>query len=276
VSWRGKIIGAILGIIFIGPFGALVGLWLGHIVDQSQGYFFRSPREQINTRSKHIQQLFFRATFMVMGFMAKADGHISSREIAATEQVIRQFQLSKAQRKKAIAWFEEGKSPDFDWRDIVDQLREACRRNMPLIQLFMDIQRQVSSVDGMSHQKQAILQSIALQLGCQPSAQDFFSQFFEQMQQQQYSQQSYQYQQQGQGGRQYYRPPTTSQPHIDPYAVLGISRGATSAEIKKAYRRLMSQNHPDKLVAQGLPPEMIKAATEKTQLIQRAYQMLSD
>ena len=60
----------------------------------------------------------------------------------------------------------------------------------------------------------------------------------------------------------------------DSYAVLDINKGATDAEVKKAYRRLMSQHHPDKLVAKGLPEEMIKMATEKSQEIRAAYDVV--
>jgi DnaJ like chaperone protein len=55
------------------------------------------------------------------------------------------------------------------------------------------------------------------------------------------------------------------------YGVLGVTENATDAELKKAYRRLMSQHHPDKLVAKGLPEEMMRIAKEKTQEIQTAY-----
>jgi DnaJ like chaperone protein len=58
------------------------------------------------------------------------------------------------------------------------------------------------------------------------------------------------------------------------YAVLDVARGASDAEVKKAYRRLMSQHHPDKLVAKGLPEEMIKLANEKTQQIRKAYERI--
>ena len=57
----------------------------------------------------------------------------------------------------------------------------------------------------------------------------------------------------------------------DAYTVLNVGRESSDAEVKKAYRRLMSQHHPDKLVAKGLPEEMMKVATEKTQEVKAAY-----
>jgi DnaJ like chaperone protein len=60
------------------------------------------------------------------------------------------------------------------------------------------------------------------------------------------------------------------------YEVLGVSRDASDGEVKKAYRRLMNQNHPDKLVAKGLPESMMKVAEEKTRQIRAAYELLRD
>jgi len=56
------------------------------------------------------------------------------------------------------------------------------------------------------------------------------------------------------------------------YEALGVEKTATDAEVKKAYRRQMNQHHPDKLVAKGLPEEMIKLANEKTHEISAAYE----
>jgi DnaJ like chaperone protein len=62
----------------------------------------------------------------------------------------------------------------------------------------------------------------------------------------------------------------------DAYAILGISRDASDKEVKKAYRRLMNQHHPDKLVSKGMPEEMIKIATEKTHKIRAAYDQIKE
>ena len=60
----------------------------------------------------------------------------------------------------------------------------------------------------------------------------------------------------------------------DAYRILGVTAGHTDKEIKRAYRKLMSEHHPDKLMAKGLPPEMIKIATEKSQEIQKAWSIV--
>ena len=62
----------------------------------------------------------------------------------------------------------------------------------------------------------------------------------------------------------------------DAYAVLNVSASSSDAEVKKAYRRLMSQHHPDKLVAKGLPEEMMELAKEKTQEIRAAYDVIKN
>lgn len=60
----------------------------------------------------------------------------------------------------------------------------------------------------------------------------------------------------------------------DAYAVLNVSPQAGDEEIKRAYRRLLSQHHPDKLVAKGLPEEMTKLASERTHQIRSAFERI--
>lgn len=69
---------------------------------------------------------------------------------------------------------------------------------------------------------------------------------------------------------------TTTESLHNAYGVLGVSLTAANSEIKKAYRRLMNQHHPDKLTARGLPDGMVNLAKEKTQEIRAAYDLIRE
>jgi DnaJ like chaperone protein len=57
----------------------------------------------------------------------------------------------------------------------------------------------------------------------------------------------------------------------DPYQVLGVARTISDDELKAAYRTLVRENHPDRLVAKGMPEEFIEIANEKLAAINVAY-----
>ncbi|MBM3481897.1 MAG: hypothetical protein FJX66_01195 [Alphaproteobacteria bacterium] len=61
----------------------------------------------------------------------------------------------------------------------------------------------------------------------------------------------------------------------DPYKVLGVSPDASDADIKSAYRNLVRENHPDRLMAEGVPEDMIELATKETQAINAAYDQIA-
>jgi len=70
--------------------------------------------------------------------------------------------------------------------------------------------------------------------------------------------------------------PSREQKLENAYAALGVSPDASDSDIKRAYRRLMSQNHPDKLAGKGLPENMREVAEEKTREIATAYDLIKD
>ena len=63
-------------------------------------------------------------------------------------------------------------------------------------------------------------------------------------------------------------------PICDRLQRLGVTKDASDHELKTAYRRLMNQHHPDKLVAKGLPQEMMDIASKKTMEIKEAYELI--
>ena len=58
------------------------------------------------------------------------------------------------------------------------------------------------------------------------------------------------------------------------YAALGVDSSVSDRELKRAYRKRMSENHPDKLIARGVPEDMVRLATERSQEIQSAYEQV--
>lgn len=252
-----------------GPFGLFLGVIIGHIFDRAllrqRGSFGASGQAEA-------QQAFFKATFLVMGYIAKADGRVSEAEIQAARVAMDRMSLSEAMRQRAMELFTQGKQPDFNLEQTLSQLLQACHRNKILLHMFLELQMQAARADGvLSPQKQRVVQMISQRLGFAPLNFAFFEDLFgfTTSQQQHGYQQGYQ-----QYGGGYREPPRHQLPLRDAYTLLGVAETATDADVKRAYRRLMSQHHPDKLVSKGLPEEMIKLATEKTQNIKAAYERI--
>jgi DnaJ like chaperone protein len=253
MSWWGKLAGGAFGFMLGGPLGAALGAALGHQFDKGLGKIGGGiGGEFLRVGSQErVQTAFFTATFSVLGHLAKADGHVSPREIAMARNIMGQMQLNEVQRKAAVKLFNAGKQPGFPLDDALDQFRVECHHRTTLLQMFLEIQVQGAMADGrVDVAERAVLSRISDRLGFAPHHVEEILRFVRGA---------------GKVNRQ-------AAPNLnDAYQVLGVKRSSSDVEIKKAYRRLMSQHHPDKLVAKGLPDEMLKLATEKTQQIQKAY-----
>ncbi len=252
MSWWGKLIGGTLGFTMGGPLGLLIGGYLGHrFVDNKLAGAFE--------RLEYTQAAFFTATFAVMGYLAKADGRVTKDEIDMANQVMNHMNLNPEQRKAAIDLFNQGKSEGFDVDAVMIQFKELAYRQTNLQQMFLEIQMHAVYADGGKHPAEhAILIRLADILG--------FSQ--QRLLQIEAMIQANLYGMSGSNPRSY------EEQIKDAYEILGIEQTASAAEVKKSYRRLMSQHHPDKLVSKGLPEEMMKLANEKTQQIKKAYDLV--
>ncbi len=277
----GKILGAFFGFLFGGPVGVLFGLFFGHQFDKARrlsqaGY--RTGAFSGGANQTERQAEFFRAAFSVMGHVAKAKGQVTREEIQLASALMDRMQLNGEQRKAAQNAFREGKSSDFPLGDVLEKVRISAAGRYDLLQFFLELQISAAFADGELHpSERTVLHSIAKGLG-------FSSQQLEQwlhMQQAafrfhrggwQHSQRQYHSHEQYGGG--YRQQATTAAQLSDAYKVLGISETADTRELKRAYRKLMNEHHPDKLVAKGLPPEMMEVAKEKAQEIQSAYDLI--
>lgn len=262
MSWWGKAAGGAFGFMLGGPLGALFGAALGHQFDK--GLTLNHGELNVDSQEK-IQTAFFTATFSVMGHIAKADGQVTDDEIQIANGLMAQMSLSPDQITAAKSLFNAGKSRDFDYDTIVQQFRQVCGRRSNLLRMFMEIQFQAAYADGeVHHAERQILERLNAALGFDAH---FLAQLEAAIGMQRGRQSQYTH---GDDLR------SPSERLKDAYQLLGVTSDSSDSEIKKSYRRLMSQHHPDKLVAKGLPEEMMKLATEKTQEIKAAYELISE
>ncbi|MEM6186123.1 co-chaperone DjlA [Shewanella vaxholmensis] len=248
----GKFFGFIIGFMFGRIFGALLGLWLGHLYDKraASGVGFR----QVLGQAKNRQAIFFNTTFAVMGHVAKASGQVTETDIRIATLLMDQMRLTGEARKEAQQAFREGKSADFDLRSSLQAFRVITMGRKELVQMFIEIQIQTALSDGeLDPAEHAILMTIAQELGYGRAQLDELLKRW---------QAEFRFHQTSGGNK-------TS--ITDAYSLLGITNEASDQEVKRAYRKLMNEHHPDKLVAKGLPPEMMELANRKAQDIQAAY-----
>ena len=264
MSWWGKIVGGAFGFMLGGPLGAMLGAALGHQFDKGlkladmqggMGDAFAGVGNQ-----ERVQAAFFTALFSVMGHVAKADGRVSEDEITMARQIMAQMALDESQRRLAIELFNQGKQPDFDLDGVIGQFRREAHRRRTLLQMFMEILLHAAWADNiMDPAEDRLLERISEMLG-------FSRMAYRQLQARVQAQRQFHA-----GGEAAVSPQAKLK---QAYEALGVSETASDAEIKKAYRRLMNQHHPDKLVSKGLPEEMIKLANEKTQEIKEAWETI--
>jgi DnaJ like chaperone protein len=253
--WIGKIIGGFIGLVYGGPFGLILGAMVGNAFDQLQARHQAPPK----TERGASQNVFFRVTFLTMGQLAKSDGRVTEEEIEQARFIMDQMGLNEAQRREAIRYFSEGKSPHLDLDKELKQLMRAVGHRGSLTQMFIEILLSMAYADGqLSGAEKRLIDKVCRALGISVLQFQYIHARVKASQEQF----------RGQFNQDF----TRSADELKlAYAVLGVEPSATEAELKKAYRRLMSQHHPDKLVAKGLPEEMMMLAKEKTQEIQTAY-----
>lgn len=252
MAWWGTFIGGTLGYVFGGPLGAIIGAALGGNLDRGIKMGDQIEHSHMGDQQR-VQAAFFTTTFSVMGHIAKADGRVSAHEISAARNIMTQMQLSAEQRKAAIRFFDQGKSADFPLEEVLRQFKKECHRRRNLIQMFVEIQIATAQADGkVDASEKRILYTIGEILGFSRSQIEHLFNI--------------------ENGAQ--ASASNKLTLSQAYKILGVNKNSSEAEVKKAYRRLMSQHHPDKLVAKGLPDEMIALATEKTQEIRKAYELI--
>lgn len=246
------VVGAIIGAIF----GGFPGVLIGGVV----GYFagFALQRTVIGGLRVAQSQL-LDSTFSVMGALCKADSVVTRDEIIVVEQIFKMLNVAGEQKKQAKDAFNRGKQSGFDLDAAVDQFAQISRRRAPLVQLFLQVQCMAVAADGKIHSAEhAMLVRVARRLGL--SEADVLQ--LEALLRTSTS-----------GGSAPGSPPSQDR-LTDAYSALGVTTSSTPTEIKRAYRKLISQNHPDKLASRGLPESMRPVAEERSRELNTAYDLI--
>ncbi len=248
-----KFLGAFFGFFSLGFIGAAFGFVMGSIIDRS----LRLGVGAVNPLSaKSRQHSFLKTLFQLMGKLAKADGHISQQEIDGVESFIRQLGMEAAHRQEAIDYFKQGAQAGFDVHTCLAEFKQHCGQTKHLNQTLLSYLIALAMADGvLDSAEESLLIEIAKQLGI--TAQEL-QQLMAMI-----------------GAQNQFANDAAQQGSLEQaYAALGVSESDSDKDIKRAYRQLRSKYHPDKLIGQGLPEDMVKEATERSQEIRSAYEMI--
>ena len=255
MSFIGKLIGALAGWLLLRhPIGIVIGALFGHLWDiGALGIGTAPPRGPGS---------FIGPLFGLAGAIAKSDGRVSEPEIAATESLMARMQLTPEQRATAIERFTAGKAADFPVHLAIADLKAWCGGRRDLAFLLLDMLLDIVHAEGpLVAGKLAIVRKLCWALGVHERELAALAAMRG-------------YAHAGAGGA-YEQPRTdTHTPGKDPYAVLGLGPDANEREIKNAYRRLISQHHPDKLG--DVPDELKRRAEERAREINAAYEKIRE
>jgi DnaJ like chaperone protein len=250
---------------------AFFGLFLGHglagaVTGAVIGFVLDSLRQGQRYRATPEVGGFIGPLFALLGAVAKSDGRVSEAEIAIAERLMSRMGLTAEQRKQAVASFNSGKQPEFDVTPAIEGLRRwvGMRRDhaFPVLDVVIET---VLAEGHPPAEKMAILRQLAFALRISDM------ELMALMAMKGYAWNATGGQRRGQGGGGYV-PPQRSTQGPDPYTVLGIARSVDDRAVKRAYRKLISEHHPDRLG--DLPEDMRRRAESRASEINAAYERI--
>ncbi len=238
MGWLGKIVGGTLGFALGGPLGAIAGAALGHTFDASDEQYSRA-RLSYHEES---QMTFFIGTFSMLAKVASADGRISKEELRIVEDFMaHELNLTPESKRFAVEIFETALNSPISFEDFARQFYNQFHSQPRFLDLMIDMLLRLSVADGtLSEREEKLIRSAARIF-------NFSEQKYTEL-------------------KSRYAPDFEKY-----YAILGTTSRASDDEIKRQYRKLVKEYHPDTIASKGLPEEFTKFANDKFREIQEAY-----
>lgn len=246
MSVWGKILGGAAGFAIGGPIGALLGAAAGHAVDKmAEGTHSAQAEAGPEELRDGTKQIAFTIGVIVLGAkLAKADGQVTPDEISAFKEV---FQIPPEEMKNVGRLFNQARKDAGGFEPYARQIGRMFRNNPSVLVELLNGLFHIARADGtVSPEEVDYLHRVAVIFGLKEVQ-------WEQI-----------------------RAANMGPDKADPYAILGVSRADSDTQIKASYRRLAVENHPDKLMADGLPQEFIDLANDRLAKINAAYDQICE
>lgn len=229
----GKIIGGTAGFALGGPLGALVGALAGHAVDRMGDAATEDAKDQTK------ETAFTIAVIALSAKMAKADGAVTRDEVNVFKHL---FQVPPDEIRNVGRVFDLAKRDSRGFEPYARQIAKMFENNPAVLEELLDALFHIAKADNVVHPAElAFLESVSRIFG-------FDEATFARL-----------------------REAHMGRDAADPYTILGVSHDVSDLEVREAYRRLIRENHPDRLVAQGLPEDFVRIATDRMAAINAAY-----
>ncbi|PKR52617.1 TerB family tellurite resistance protein [Thalassospira povalilytica] len=239
MSIWGKIIGGAAGFALGGPLGAILGATAGHVVDKIKSAANGGP--QLGGHDPR-QVAFATGVIVLAAKMAKVDGHVSRDEINAFKRV---FHIPPGEEKNVGRIFDMARASSDGFEIYARQIATMFRGEHALLEGILEALYQIAMADGELHPaEQAYLKKVSHIFGFADVDFDRVHHAY------------------------------TASNGADPYEQLGVTRDASDDELKAAHRKLSRENHPDTLMAKGMPPEFIEQANDKMARINAAWDQI--
>ena len=244
MSIWGKIIGGVIGFGIGGPIGALIGAAAGHFaVDRKSGDTPWPRVEYQSPWSREARQVAFSVALVALAAkLAKSDGQVTRHEVEALKRI---FRIPRDASGQVGAIFNEAKKDALGFEPYAKQIAQILGGNRQMLEELLAALLMIAHADGQYHQaEREYVAAVARIFGF--------------------------------GAAELHRIESTfvtgaAAPQSDPYEILGVKRQASDQEIKAAHRKLLRENHPDAMMAQGLPEDFIAVANKKMAEINAAW-----